>query len=405
MTVPIFVSVAPRPTSPATTPAGLEISDLVAESWRGTLADARVDAEEIETIHVGNAFGELFTGQAQLGAMPATVEPALWGVPAARHEAACASGSVAILAAMAEIEAGRYDCALVLGVEQERNVPGDQAARHLGAAAWVGHEGEDATYLWPHMFCRSRTSTTAATASTTATCRRSPRRTSATRSTTRTRRPGLDAHARELRRRRRGEPGRRGPPAPLRLRQVTDGAAGSCSRPPTAEAWARRTAVARDCRGSSAGATAPPACRSTRSSRARPTTPTCCRTCAAADHRRVRPRRHRRRRRARRHRDPRLLHADGVPRDRPLRHHRPRRGLAGDRGRRLERDGALADQPERRADRRRSPRRRHRRAHGARRLPPGDRRAGDNQVDGRRRSRRSTSAARTTTTVSFVVGV
>jgi acetyl-CoA C-acetyltransferase len=53
---------------------------------------------------------------------------------------------------MAEIEAGRYDCALVLGVEQERNVPGDQAARHLGAAAWVGHEGEQATFVWPFMF-------------------------------------------------------------------------------------------------------------------------------------------------------------------------------------------------------------------------------------------------------------
>ena len=131
---------------------GLEISDLVADAVAGTLAAARVDAEAIETIHVGNAFGQLFNGQGQLGGMPATVEPALWGVPAARHEAACASGGIAVLAAMAEIEAGRYDCALVLGAEQERNVPGDQAARHLGAAAWVGHEGETATFMWPHMF-------------------------------------------------------------------------------------------------------------------------------------------------------------------------------------------------------------------------------------------------------------
>lgn len=131
---------------------GLEISDLVADGVTGTLAAARVDAEAIETIHVGNAFGQLFNGQGHLGGMPATVEPALWGVPAARHEAACASGGIAVLAAMAEIEAGRYDCALVLGAEQERNVPGDQAARLLGAAAWVGHEGETATYMWPHTF-------------------------------------------------------------------------------------------------------------------------------------------------------------------------------------------------------------------------------------------------------------
>ena len=85
-------------------------------------------AQDVEAVHVGNAFGQLFTGQGQLGAMPATVEPDLWGKPAARHEAACASGSVAVLAAMADIEAGRYDCVLVIAVEQERNVPGDASA-------------------------------------------------------------------------------------------------------------------------------------------------------------------------------------------------------------------------------------------------------------------------------------
>jgi acetyl-CoA C-acetyltransferase len=68
-----------------------------------------------------------------------------------RHEAACASGGIAVLAAMAEIEAGRYDVALVLGVEQEKSVPGDEAARILGAASWVGHEG-DAEFVWPHQF-------------------------------------------------------------------------------------------------------------------------------------------------------------------------------------------------------------------------------------------------------------
>ena len=131
---------------------GLEISDLIGETVSGTLEAARVDAPDVGTVHVGNAFGQLFNGQGHLGAMPATVEPGLWGQPAARHEAACASGGIAVLAAMAEIEAGRYDVALVLGAEQERNVPGDQAARNLGAAAWIGHEAEAATFVWPHMF-------------------------------------------------------------------------------------------------------------------------------------------------------------------------------------------------------------------------------------------------------------
>ncbi|NNN01587.1 MAG: thiolase domain-containing protein [Acidimicrobiaceae bacterium] len=131
---------------------GLEVSDLVAEVVNGTLEDAQVDAGAVQSIHVGNAFGQLFNGQGQLGAMPATLDDRFWGLPGARHEAACASGSVAVLAAMAELEAGRYDCVLVLGIEQERNVPGSDAPRHLGAAAWVGHEGGDAKFMWPYMF-------------------------------------------------------------------------------------------------------------------------------------------------------------------------------------------------------------------------------------------------------------
>ncbi len=131
---------------------GGEVADLVGEVVDGTMQDAGVGASAIETIHVGNAFGQLFNGQGQLGAMPATVDSGFWGVPAARHEAACASGSIAILAAMAEIEAGRYDCALVVGVEQERNVPGSKAPEYLGAAAWIGHEGAEAKFMWPYMF-------------------------------------------------------------------------------------------------------------------------------------------------------------------------------------------------------------------------------------------------------------
>nr|WP_062331514.1 acetyl-CoA acetyltransferase [Herbidospora sakaeratensis] len=131
---------------------GLDFADLTAETVRGTLDDAGVSAADVDVIHVGNAFGQLFTGQGQLGGMPATVVPELWDVPATRHEAACASGGTALLAAMADIESGRYDCALVLGLELERTVPGDDAAGHLGAAAWVGHEGRDARFMWPHMF-------------------------------------------------------------------------------------------------------------------------------------------------------------------------------------------------------------------------------------------------------------
>jgi len=129
---------------------GRDVDALIGEAVTETIADARVDT--VETIHVGNAFGQLFTGQGHLGAMPATVVPSLAGLPAMRHEAACASGGLAVLSAMAEIEAERYDVALVLGVEIERNVPGDQSSRLMRAAAWAGHEDDDVPWVWPHQF-------------------------------------------------------------------------------------------------------------------------------------------------------------------------------------------------------------------------------------------------------------
>lgn len=133
---------------------GQDISDMVRVATESALADAALDASAIETIHVGNAFGEVQRQQAHLGAMVAQVVPNLWGVPAMRHEGACASSSLAALAAMAEIEAGRYGCALVLGVEELKNLPGDVSSQNQNAAAWQGHENIDCRFMWPAVFGR-----------------------------------------------------------------------------------------------------------------------------------------------------------------------------------------------------------------------------------------------------------
>ncbi len=131
---------------------GLDFADLTREVVDQTLAASMIDPADIGVVHVANAFGEMFARQGHLGAMPATVHEGLWDTPAARHEAACASGSVATLAAMADLRAGNYRTALVVGVELEKTVSGEVAAQHLGAAAWTGHEGADAKFLWPAMF-------------------------------------------------------------------------------------------------------------------------------------------------------------------------------------------------------------------------------------------------------------
>jgi acetyl-CoA C-acetyltransferase len=134
------------------TKESLDISDLVKETATGTLAAAGISTAEVQVIHVANAMGELYVKQGHLGSMVASVVPELSGVPATRHEAACASGGVAVMAAMADLESGRYDVALVLGVEIERNVPGTVGAGHLASAAWVGHEGEGQDFVWPFTF-------------------------------------------------------------------------------------------------------------------------------------------------------------------------------------------------------------------------------------------------------------
>lgn len=131
---------------------GLDLSDMIREATLGALADAGVEPARIGAIHVGNAFGELQRRQAHLGAMVSQVVPELWGVPAMRHEGACASSSLGVLAAMAEIEAGRYDCVLVVGVEELKNLPGDVSSQNQNAAGWVGREDGNCRFMWPAAF-------------------------------------------------------------------------------------------------------------------------------------------------------------------------------------------------------------------------------------------------------------
>lgn len=128
------------------------LTDLMRETAQSALRSARVNPDEIEVGHVGNFVSQLFCGQGHLGGLLVEADPAFEGMPTSTHEAACAAGGAAIMAAMADIESGRYDCALVIGVEILRNVKGDIAAKHLGAAAYVPRETEGVQYPWPQLF-------------------------------------------------------------------------------------------------------------------------------------------------------------------------------------------------------------------------------------------------------------
>jgi acetyl-CoA C-acetyltransferase len=108
----------------------------------------------VETIHVGNFAAELYAMQGHLGALALEADPVFSGLPTARHEAACASGSIAILAASAEIEAGRYDSALVVGVEQMKTVDPKTGGDFLGTAAWYEREAKGIEFPFPKLFGR-----------------------------------------------------------------------------------------------------------------------------------------------------------------------------------------------------------------------------------------------------------
>lgn len=131
---------------------GLEVFDMFAETLHDAIADARIEPAQIEVGHVGNFVADLFAGQGLLGGFFGQVYPELSMLPTSRHEAACASGSMAIFGAMRDIEAGHYETACVLGLELMRNVNGKTGAEYLGAATWRGHEALVCDYPWPHMF-------------------------------------------------------------------------------------------------------------------------------------------------------------------------------------------------------------------------------------------------------------
>ncbi|MBK7947898.1 MAG: thiolase domain-containing protein [Deltaproteobacteria bacterium] len=127
-------------------------SALMRESVRGALEACQIAPEEIQSAHVGNFAAELYCMQGHLGAFFTEVDPAFSGLPTGRHEAACASGSIAILAAAAEIEAGRYDLQAVVGIEQMKTVSADVGGSYLGTAAWYELEAKGVEFPFPKLF-------------------------------------------------------------------------------------------------------------------------------------------------------------------------------------------------------------------------------------------------------------
>ena len=133
---------------------GKTFVDMIQEAVSAGLTATGIDPKVVEVAHVGNFAAELYCKQGHLGAFLPELNPVLSGIPTARHEAACASGSVAMLMASAEIEAGRYNLALVVGVEQMKTVDPATGGDFLGTAAWYEQEAKGIEFPFPKLFGR-----------------------------------------------------------------------------------------------------------------------------------------------------------------------------------------------------------------------------------------------------------
>ncbi|MGH7987129.1 MAG: acetyl-CoA acetyltransferase [Candidatus Binataceae bacterium] len=136
------------------TKEGKHFVAVMGEAVQDALAATEIDAKEVQTAHVGNFAAELYAKQGQVGAFFLETDPIFSGIPTSRHEAACASGSIAILAASAEIEAERYDLAAVVGMEQMKTVDSVTGGDYLGTAGWYERECKGKDYPFPRLFGR-----------------------------------------------------------------------------------------------------------------------------------------------------------------------------------------------------------------------------------------------------------
>jgi len=139
---------------------GKGVLALLKEVVDDTFKVTNVSLEEIErlksenrvSIFIGNFISEYFINQGHLGPLLTQVNPVFSGIPSARYEAACASGSIAIDSAINKIKAGQCDLAIVVGFELMKTVDSKQCGDFLGRAAFYEKEGKGIDYPFPKLF-------------------------------------------------------------------------------------------------------------------------------------------------------------------------------------------------------------------------------------------------------------
>lgn len=123
-------------------------TDFSFEELKRLNKDNRVEA------FVGNFIAEDYIDQGHLCAFLTEVNEAFYGVPSSRYEAACASSSVALDAAITKIKSGEIDVAIVVGFEIMKYVDSKTGGDILGRAAYYEKEGKGIELPFPKLFGR-----------------------------------------------------------------------------------------------------------------------------------------------------------------------------------------------------------------------------------------------------------
>lgn len=139
---------------------GKNVIALLKESVTKALENTNISFEEIKQLNsqnkvavfIGNFCAEYYIQQGHLGPLLTEINEAFYGVPSARYEAACASGSVALDAAITKIKAQEYDVAIVAGWELMKTVDSKTCGDYLGRAAFYEKEAKNVEYPFPKLF-------------------------------------------------------------------------------------------------------------------------------------------------------------------------------------------------------------------------------------------------------------
>lgn len=125
--------------------------DLLIEAGRGAIADAGLEAADIDAIYVGSCSPGSFINQEHVAPIAAEIDPALRFKPMTRCECACASSSVALYDAVYAVEAGRARNVLVIGVEKMNLLPTPQMTHVLACCSHWPSEGSKG-WSFPMLF-------------------------------------------------------------------------------------------------------------------------------------------------------------------------------------------------------------------------------------------------------------